>query len=54
MFIAPDGHEATTLDYIFYSEGLAEYVLNIETLETVHTDVSDHIPVLCILTFRWK
>ena len=48
-FIVPGGRESTTLDYIFYSEDLAEYILSIETLETLHTTVSDHIPVLCKL-----
>ena len=42
------------MDYIFYSAGLAEYILNIETLETVHTDVSDHIPVLCKLNISFE
>ena len=45
-FITPGGRESTTLDYIFYSEDLAEYILSIETLETLHTNVSDHIPTV--------
>ncbi|MCG8032572.1 MAG: reverse transcriptase family protein, partial [Candidatus Thiodiazotropha taylori] len=48
-FIAPDGRESTTLDYIFYSENLEDDVLKIESLETIHINVSDHIPVQCKL-----
>lgn len=37
------------MDYIFYLAKFESNILKTETLELVHTNVSDHVPVLCKL-----
>ena len=43
----PDGVLITTLDYIFYSEDIAQNVTEHKSLVDLQTNVSDHIPILC-------
>lgn len=48
-YIAPNGAEVSTIDYIFYEQNLADKVLKIEALTEEHANVSDHYPLCCTL-----
>ncbi|MEW8545688.1 MAG: endonuclease/exonuclease/phosphatase family protein, partial [Candidatus Thiodiazotropha sp.] len=46
-YVNPDGVETSTIDYIFYDQKMKQQLLSAERLSTIHTNVSDHLPVRC-------
>lgn len=48
----PEGVLTSTLDYIFYSKEFSDDIMQIKSLEDLHTSVSDHTPVLCQIQYR--
>ena len=51
-YVGPAGTEVSTIDYIFYSEGLAKDLIGIDVLEDLALNVSDHYPLLCTLNIQ--
>ena len=50
-YIAPTGATVSTLDYIFYPKTFGENVKTLHVLEDLKVNVSDHLPVCCIINF---
>ena len=50
-YIAPTGATVSTLDYIFYQKTFGENVKTLHVLEDLKVNVSDHLPVCCIINF---
>ena len=50
-YIAPTGATVSTLDYIFYPKTFGENVKTLHALEDLKVNVSDHLPVCCIINF---
>ena len=49
-YVGPNGAETSTIDYIFHDKRMKARLLSTTRLESLHENVSDHIPVAC--TFR--